>query len=48
MPGRLKLAITLALAGLIVGATPVLASNDSHGRTPMAGYTGKVQNLVLQ
>ncbi len=48
MPGRLKLAITLALAGLIVGATPVLASNDSHGRTPMAGYTGKVQNLVLR
>src|SRR5262245_22019536 len=37
----------LALAGLIVGATPVLASNDSHGKTPMAGYTGKVQNLVL-
>ena len=48
MPGRLKLAITLALVGLIVGATPVLASNDSHGRTPMAGYTGKVQNLVLR
>ena len=47
MPGRLKLAITLALAGLIVGATPVFASNDSHGRTPMARYTGKVQNLVL-
>ena len=47
MPGRLKLAITLALAGLIVGATPVLASNDSHGRTPMARYTGKVQNRVL-
>ena len=48
VPGRLKLAITLALAGLIVGATPVLASNGSHGRTPMAGYTGKVQNLVLR
>ncbi len=47
MPGRLKLAITLALAGLIVGATPVFASNGSHGRTPMAGYTGKVQNRVL-
>src|SRR6476659_3146107 len=47
VPGRLKLAITLALAGLIVGATPVLASNGSHGRTPMARYTGKVQNLVL-
>ena len=46
MPGRLKLAITLALAGLIVGATPVFASNDSHGRA-MAGYTGKVQNRVL-
>ena len=48
MPGRLKLAITLALAGLIVGATPVFASNSTHGRTLMAGYTGKVQNLVLQ
>ena len=47
MPGRLKLAITLALAGLIVGATPVLASTGSHGQTPMAGYTGKVQNRVL-
>ena len=47
MPGRLKLAITLVLAGLIVGATPVLASNGSHGQTPMAGYTGKVQNRVL-
>ena len=47
VPGRLKLAITLALAGLIVGATPVLASTGSHGQTPMAGYTGKVQNRVL-
>ena len=47
MPGRLKLAITLVLAGLIVGATPVLASTGSHGQTPMAGYTGKVQNRVL-
>ena len=47
MPGRLKLAITLALAGLIVGATPVFASNSSHGHSLMAGYTGKVQNRVL-
>ena len=48
MPGRLKLAITLALAGLIVGATPVLASINSHGQQPMAGYyTGKVENRVL-
>src|SRR5205809_2870093 len=37
----------LALAGLVVGATPVFASSDSHGRLPMAGYTGKVQNRVL-
>jgi hypothetical protein len=47
VPGGKKLAIMLALAGLVVGATPVFASNDSHGRLPMAGYTGKVQNRVL-
>ena len=37
MPGRLKLAITLALAGLIVGATPVFASNSSHGHDAHGG-----------
>jgi hypothetical protein len=46
--GRMKLAITLALAGLIAGAAPVLASNDSHGQEPAAAYTGKVENRVLR
>jgi subtilisin family serine protease len=47
LPGGTKLAITLALVGLIVGATPSLASNDSHGPSPTAGYSGKVENRVL-
>src|SRR5436190_4400388 len=45
--GGIKIAIVLALAGLIAAATPVLASSNSHGQKPMAGYTGKVQNRVL-
>jgi len=43
----IKIAIVLALAGLIAAATPVFASSNSHGLKPMAGYTGKVQNRVL-
>jgi subtilisin family serine protease len=43
----MKLAITLALAGLILGAAPVLASNGSPGVRPTAGYTGKVENRVF-
>ena len=37
----------LALAGLIVGATPVFASSKSDGLKPVTGYSGKVENRVL-
>ena len=47
MRGGTKIAIVLALAGLIAGVTPVFASNNSHAVKPMAGFTGKVQNRVL-
>jgi len=42
VPGGKKLAIMLALAGLVVGATPVFASSKSEGPKPITGYTGKV------
>ena len=48
MRAGIKIAIVLALAGLIAAATPVFASSNSHGLKPMAGYTGKVQNRVLR
>ena len=47
MRGRTKIAIVLALAGLIAAATPVLASSKSPGLKPITGYTGKVENRVL-
>ena len=43
----MKLAITLVLAGLIVAATPVLASSSGQGLKPITGYTGKIENRVL-
>ena len=47
MRGRTKIAIVLALAGLIVGVTPVLASSSGQGLKPITGYTGKIENRVL-
>ena len=47
MRGRMKVAIVLALAGLIAAVTPVFASSNSHGLKPVTGYTGKVENRVL-
>ena len=47
MRGRTKIAIVLALAGLIAGVTPVLASSSGQGLKPITGYTGKIENRVL-
>ena len=47
MRGRTKIAIVLALAGLIAGVTPVLASSNGQGLKPITEYTGKVENRVL-
>ena len=47
MRGRTKIAILLALAGLIAGVTPVLASSSGQGLKPITGYTGKIENRVL-
>ena len=47
MRGRTKIAIVLALAGLIAAVAPVLASSKSQGPRPITGYTGKVENRVL-
>ena len=47
MRGRTKIAIVLALAGLIAAVTPVLASSTNDGLKPITGYTGKVENRVL-
>ena len=47
MSAGMKLAITLVLAGLIVAATPVLASSSGQGLKPITGYTGKIENRVL-
>ena len=47
MRGRTKIAIVLALAGLIAGVTPVLASSNGQGLKPITGYTGKIENRVL-
>ena len=47
MRGRMKIAIALALAGLIAAVTPVLASSSSQSSKPTIGYTGKVENRVL-
>ena len=46
MRGRTKIAIVLALAGLIAAVTPVLASSG-QGPKPVTGYTGKIENRVL-
>jgi hypothetical protein len=45
--GRTKIAIVLALAGLIAAVAPVLASSKSPSGKPIVGYTGKVENRVL-
>ena len=47
MRGRTKVAIVLALAGLIAGVTPVLASSSGQASKPITGYTGKIENRVL-
>ena len=47
MRGRTKIAIVLALAGLIAGVTPVLASSSGQASKPITGYTGKIENRVL-
>ena len=47
MRGRTKIAIALALAGLIAAVTPVLASSSGPGLKPITGYTGKIENRVL-
>ena len=47
MRGRMKIAIVLALAGLIAAAIPVFASSNSDGLKPITGYTGKIENRVL-
>ena len=47
MRGRTKIAILLALAGLIAGVTPVLASSGGQASKPITGYTGKIENRVL-
>ena len=47
MRGGIKIAIVLALVGLIAAVTPVLASGSGSQSKAMAGYTGKVQNRVL-
>ena len=47
MRGRTKIAILLALAGLIAGVTPVLASSGGEASKPITGYTGKIENRVL-
>ena len=43
----MKIAIALALAGLIAAVAPVLASSKSQSPKPVTGYTGKVENRVL-
>ena len=47
MRARTKIAIMLALAGLVATISPVFASGNSHATKSMAAYTGKVQNRVL-
>ena len=47
MRARTKIAIMLALAGLVAAISPVFASGNSHATKSMAAYTGKVQNRVL-
>ena len=47
MPGGPKLAITLALVGMIVGAAPVLASSKSGGLQPITGYTGTFDEVLV-
>ena len=48
MRAGIKIAIVLALAGLVAAISPVFASGNSHAaQVTMAGYTGKVQNRVL-
>ena len=47
MRARTKIAIMLALAGLVATISPVFASGNSNAAKSMAGYTGKVQNRVL-
>ena len=42
-----KIAIVLALAGLVATISPVFASGNSNAAKSMAAYTGKVQNRVL-
>src|SRR4029453_18229888 len=43
----MKIAIVLALAGLIAVVAPVLASSKSQSPKPVTGYTGKIENRVL-
>ncbi len=47
MRARTKIAIMLALAGLVATISPVFASGNSNAAKSMAAYTGKVQNRVL-
>ena len=47
MRAGIKIAIVLALAGLVVAVTPVFASGSQGAHVTPAGYTGKVQNRVL-
>ena len=42
-----KIAIVLALTGLVATISPVFASGNSNAAKSMAAYTGKVQNRVL-
>ena len=47
MRAGIKIAIVLALAGLVVAVTPVFASSSQRPHVGLAGYTGKIQNRVL-